>query len=826
MKQVLLVDGHSLIYRSFFAFIRRPLRNALGMNTSAVFGFANTLRKLLRDLKPGYCAVVYDAPGKTFRHEKFKEYKIQRPPAPDEMVEQIPVIKEMVTAWGLASFEVAGVEADDVLGTLAQRFAKQSFEVTVATSDKDMLQLIGDSITVYDPWKGKRYRPRDVLEKLGVDPKQVPDYLALAGDSVDNVPGVPGIGPKRACEILKRHGSLATALKKEKCLRGHESVAKLSRELTEIDTSVEIDAVPEGLRIRECDRKRLGRVFEVMGFETLLRELGPEAPEPVTVVEFKGDFRLETAGKFAFCYRPGAGLWFSHDGKQTVFIPEKDRVHIKQLLEEPKLVKVGYNIKQQVKLLHQAGLKLKPPVFDVSVGAWLVDTSRRRYQLEDLMVQVLGRPVRAAGPDGEPAQVLQLFQALEPQVAAMDLEPVADELEMPLVFVLAEMEELGIKVDIDYLANLEQELARELGNIRQKIWQLAGVEFNIGSPKQLGNVLFERLKLPKGRRTKTGFSTNSAVLTELVSLHPVVQEVLHYRELTKLCNTYIRPLLESANERTHRIHAEFNQTGTSTGRLSSSNPNLQNIPVRTELGRKIRNAFVAEQGKVLISADYSQIELRVLAHVTGDDELKQAFFRGEDVHAQTAAAILGLKPEDITPEHRRMAKVVNYGLIYGMSDFGLSSRMGISLEEARSFLKGYMGRFAGVAEWRERIVRQAQENGFVRTIAGRMRPLPGIISHNHNIAEAAKRAALNSPIQGSAADIIKRAMLNLAESFHERGINGGMVVQVHDELVSEVDSKQVEEAHDIIKEEMEGAWKLAVPLVVDIGMGHSWAEAH
>ncbi len=826
MKQLLLIDGHSLIFRSFFAFIRRPLRNSEGMNTSAVFGFANTLRKMLRELEPEYCAVVYDAPGKTFRHEKFKEYKIQRPPAPDELLEQIPVIKEMVEAWGLAGFEVQGVEADDVLGTLAQRFARQEFEVTVATSDKDMLQLVGDSISVYDPWKEKRYRPDDVREKLGVRPEQVSDYLALAGDSVDNVPGVPGIGPKRAREILRRHVSLATALKKEKKLREHEATARLSRELVEIDTNVDIDAEPKDLQVRKRDRSGLRRVFEKMEFGAFLKELGPVEPQSVSVIEFKEDLELESAGRLAFSFQRGVGFWFTNDGKQTVFIPEKDRVHIKRLLEQPNRLKVGCDIKQQVKLLRQAGFELRPPVFDVSVGAWLVDPNRRRYGLEDLAIRVLGRPVRAAGAEAQPVQVLEISGALEPELAARGLEQVAEEREMPLGFVLAEMEELGIKVDVARLKELERELGQKLDKTKQKIWRLAGSEFNIGSPKQLGEILFEQLKLPKGKRTKTGYSTGSAVLGELVRHHPVAQEVLHFRELTKLCNTYIGPLLKCAHAKTHRVHAEFNQTATGTGRLSSSNPNLQSIPIRTELGRKIRACFVAEKGKVLISADYSQIELRVLAHVSGDGELKKAFFRGDDVHTQTAVAIFGLKPEAVTPEHRRMAKVVNYGLIYGMGDFGLSWRMGIPLEQARSFLDEYMGHFAGVAKWREKTVQQVKEQGFVRTIAGRVRPLPGITSRNRGVVEAAKRAGLNAPIQGSAADIIKRAMLNLADRFREKKVRGGMAVQVHDELVFEVDAKQAQQMQAIIRTEMEGAWKLDVPLVVDIGTGRNWGEAH
>ncbi len=821
-----MIDGHSLIFRSFFAFVHNPLRNAKGVNTSAVFGFANTLRRLLEDLKPGYCAVVFDAPGKTFRHEKFEGYKMQRPSAPDELVEQIPVVRKMVKAWGIADFEVPGVEADDVLGTLALRFAGLGFEVTLATSDKDLLQLVSDSVSVYDPWKRKRYGSEDVREKYGVGPELLADFLALTGDSADNIPGVPGIGPKRALHILENCGSLDDAIAKDKRLSGHEQAARLSRELVELDTAVDVDAESVDLAVGDADAEALREIFLEVGAASLLADLDPLPQDSVEVTEFNPDIDFATTPSAGFCFVPGRGLWFTVDGERVAFVAEAARDNIKRIVEDPGLLKVGLNVKQQVKSLRRSGFELRAPVFDVGVGAWLVDPNRRRYRLEDLTVQLLGRVFQTTGPEGEPGQAFRLFKVLEPQLPAMGLERVAEELEMPLPFVLAAMEERGVKVDVEFLGSFEQELAGDRGRVEQEIWRLAGVEFNVGSPKQLGEVLFGQLGLPKGKKTKTGYSTSSAVLESLIPMHPMVKEVLRYRELAKLSNTYVKPLMKSADSEGHRVHADFNQTGTATGRLSSSNPNLQSIPIRTELGRRMRNGIVADEGMVLISADYSQIELRVLAHVSGDEKLRRAFAQDEDVHVQTAATIFDLEIQDVSSTQRRLAKVVNYGIIYGMGDFGLASRMGIPLERARSFLDEYLRHFSGVAEWRERTMRQAEADGFVRTIAGRMRPVPEIASRNRNVADAARRAALNAPIQGSAADIVKKAMLRLDERFRAESIAGGMLAQIHDELLCEVNAGQAEAATEVIRDEMENAWQLDVPLKVDVGVGSNWGEAH
>ena len=824
MKRLLLIDGHSVIYRSFFAFIRNPLRNTKGFNTSAVYGFVQTLKKLFKDLKPDYCAVVYDAPGRTFRDEKFSEYKMQRPPAPEELPPQMPIVKELVRAWGIASFEVRGVEADDVLATLTRRFEGPELSVTIATSDKDLLQLVRGGVTVYDPWKEKRFGPEDVMEKLGVSPELVPDLLALSGDDIDNIPGVPGVGSKRAREILARWGSFEAALAQDERVREHAALARLSRELAEVRADVEVPAELESLKLGTPDAAALQAIFTEMEFRGLAAEVAPAVEVRMERYDRLELGSLKKTGRFGLCLESGQGLWVSTGSGVVALVKEPGPQ--KALLSDPGLLKAGFDMKEQVKAVHQFGLDMAGPFFDVGVAAWLSDPNCRTFTPEAVTLQVLGSRVPQLSNEARAVHALTLFGVLEPQLLAMGLGRVTNELEMPLVPVLAAMEERGIKVDLAGLSRLEGQLTQNLKAIERHVYQLAGHEFNIGSPKQLGAVLFEELKLARGKRTKTGYSTGVEVLNELAPKNEVVREVLRYRELTKLCNTYLEPLRLAAREKTHRVHATFNQTGTATGRLSSSDPNLQNIPIRTELGKRIRSAFVAEPGNVLVSADYSQIEMRVLAHLSGDEELAEAFRRGEDIHTRTAAAILRRDIVEVKPEDRRLAKVVNYGLVYGMGDYGLSSRADIPIEQARAFLEEYMARFRGVARWRDETIEQARQSGYVRTISGRIRPTPGIADPNRAVAEATKRYAINAPVQGSAADIIKSAMLRLEERMSERGFGTGMILQVHDELVFEVPEAKLEEARELIRTEMENAWSLAVPLVVEIGAGRSWGEAH
>ncbi len=834
MKRLVIIDGHSVVYRSFFAFIRNPLRNSRGENTSAAFGFASTFRKVMAELKPDLCAVVFDAPGKTFREERFAEYKAQRPKAPEELTAALPVVKAMVRAWGVKVFEVPGVEADDVIGTMVRFGQEQGLEVIVVSSDKDVLQLVGERVLVYDPWRERFYDANGVKEKLGVEPEKVPDFIALAGDAVDNVPGVPGIGPKRAQEILLKYGSLKAALQSDGRLQGNRELVEMCRELALIRTDAPVVVEIEDLKPGTPDRTKLMELYRNLEFHSLLRELAGEKQAGAVV---SGDLEvldissglkdeLLKSKVLGFAYEQGrAGFLALKDGR-VVRLPVSEPGVIAEVLLSSGLKLVGWEMKETVKRLGWDGLKTDCALFDVGVGAWLVDPNRKRFEIEDVTAQVLDE-ARTAGSAPERAGLaLRVYQSLLPMLQATGLVVVAEELEMPLIPVLARMESRGVKVDVGFLSQLEAELRQERTQVQERIYQFAGVVFNIGSPRQLADVLFVRLGLPRGRRTKTGYSTSSDVLSELVDSHPIVAEVLRYRELDKLINTYLAPLKDIADKKSQRIYTRFNQTGTSTGRLSSSEPNLQNLPVRGELGRKVRQAIVADEGMVLISADYSQIELRILAHFTDDEGLIAMFKEEKDVHAATAAAILNIPLLAVKEEHRRLAKMVNYGLIYGMGDWGLSSRMDIPVEEARAFMDEYYRRFPGVARWREKATEEAKKNGFVRTIAGRIRPVPGIASSNRQVADVALRAALNAPMQGSAADIMKMAMIRVDEQLARRGFQGGIVLQIHDELLLEVEEKRADEAKEIVRTEMENAWRLKVPLVVEIGVGKNWDKAH
>ncbi|MEO0071090.1 MAG: DNA polymerase I, partial [candidate division WOR-3 bacterium] len=683
-------------------------------------------------------------------------------------------------------------------------------------------------VVVYDPYKEKQYEAKDVKERLGVMPEEVPDFLALAGDATDNIPGVPGIGPKRALEIIVKYGTLDEALKRDDRLKGFAAEARLSRQLAEINTDAKVGVEIKSLLPREPDRKKLMEIYRQMEFYSLLRELQTtevKRQDAVTVREVLDSAELAKLSQApcGFSFEPGKGFWISADGKEAVLVSLLKKEEIKPYLEQSLMV--GFDVKGELLNLHRQGLDLIKRVFDVGVGAWLLDPNRKRYLPEDVISQVLGDEVEVSGYPQRAVWAWRVYKTLLPEIQARGLFKVATELEMPLIFVLARMEERGVKIDPVFFKSLAEELTIEQEKVKKRIYELAGVEFNIGSPRQLSTVLFERLKLSPGKRTKTGYSTGQNVLEDLRGSHPIIDEVLRYRELGKLLSTYLQPLCELVSPETGRVHTKFNQCGTATGRLSSSEPNLQNIPIRGELGKKVRQGFVADEGMMLISADYSQIELRVLAHLAGDERLIAAFTRGEDIHQTTAAEILGIPFDEVSPEQRRIAKMVNYGLIYGMGDYGLSSRTQIPIEQARAFMEEYFHKFPGVARWRERTMEEAKRDGLVKTISGRIRPVPGVFSENRQVVEASLRAALNAPVQGSAADIIKRAMIRLDENLQERRLGGGIILQIHDELLIEVEQSRVEEAKEIVKREMENAWHLQVPLVVEIGVGKNWGEA-
>lgn len=829
-KKVILIDGHSLTYRSYFAFIRSPLRNSKGQNTSAVFGFINSLKKLFAKFSPQYMAVIFDSGRETFRNKLYQEYKSERPETPGDLVSQLPLIKEVISAYGLKILAKQGFEADDILATIALRSVKQGMQVYIVTSDKDLFQLVNDNVFVYDVYKDIIYDREKTKEKFGIkDPALIRDILALAGDPIDNIPGVPGIGIKRAIDIMHKYDSFEKALAQDERLKEHQEIARVSRLLATVKTDVKVRASAKQLQIKKKDIPKLIKLFKELEFGSLLREYAGEVKTGVYQAPlFQENKETDTQKKqdaitdwFGFSYSSEG--FFICEEKDGVKISNKNE--IKKWLSSDKL-KIGYDIKAQMRELDKAGFVIKPPYFDTKIASWLLDSSRKRYEINDLILQHF-QIIPTAITEPEKAHFyLILYQKLESEILTHGLNKVLSEIEMPLVRVLFEMEKRGVKIDDNLFGQMLVEIEKEQKSLKETICQKAGVDFNINSPQQLSKVLFEKLDLPKPKRTKTGYSTDAAVLSELALKYPIVQDVLRNREITKLQTTYLRPMCELIKHKTGRVHCQFNQTGTSTGRLSSSEPNLQNIPIKGDLGKKIRQGFIAEKDCLLISADYSQIELRILAYISKDERLKDAFLKGEDIHKRTAAVVFNKREDQITENERRTAKMVNYGLIYGLSDYGLAASLGIDQFEARRIIDDFLSIHYQVAEWREKTVQDTKETGYAKTIFGRIRPFPGIFAQNRIIYESSVRAAINHPIQGSAADIIKIAMIKIDEELNKQGFAGGLIIQIHDELLLEIEQTKIKKAQAIVREIMSEKLLGEIPLEINIGIGKNWAIAH
>jgi DNA polymerase-1 len=830
-KAVLLIDGHSIAYRSYFAFIRNPLRNSKGQNTSAVFGFVNSLKRLFSSFSPKYMAVVFDSGKETFRHKLYEEYKSDRPETPSDLVYQLPLIKEVISAYGLKTLAKEGFEADDILATIAKRLSAKGIKVYIVTSDKDLFQLVNDNIFIYDVYKEITYDREKTKEKYGInEPQMIRDVLALAGDSIDNIPGVPGIGMKRAIDIIHKYASFDEALEKDERLKEHKKIAEISRVLATVKTDVKIRAGLAELRVKTKDIPKLIRIFKELEFGSLLREISGSIPKAVfqqplfaeTKSSEKKKIKSDSISK-QFGFHFVDNVLFIFDGKTDIKITDKNK--IKTWLASPEL-KIGFDIKVQMHKLHELGIEIAESYFDTKIAAYLLDSSRKRYEIEDLILQHFQVIPNQVSEQEKAHFNYNLFVKLESEILTHGLNAVFSEIEMPLVQILFEMENRGVKIDTKLFRRMSEKIEKEQKQLKKGIFSKAGIDFNINSPQQLSKVLFEKLDLRKTKRTKTGYSTDSSVLSELAPSSPIVQDVLRYREITKLQTTYLEPMRELITHETGRIHCQFNQTGTSTGRLSSSNPNLQNIPIKGELGKQIRDGFIAESGNLLISADYSQIELRILAYISGDERLKDAFLKGEDIHARTAAAVFNKQEDKVTEDERRVAKMVNYGLIYGLSDFGLAAGLGINQDEARRIIDDFLGIYFQVAEWREKVIEQTKETGYAKTIFGRIRPFPGIFAQNRIIYESAVRAAINHPIQGSAADIIKKAMIDISKQLKQDKFNGGMIIQIHDELLLEIEEKRIKEAKEMVKSIMSQNYLKDVPLEVNIGIGENWAVAH
>jgi DNA polymerase-1 len=907
-----LVDGSSYVYRAFHAI---PfLSTSRGVPTNAVFGFTTMLLKLLREERPTYLAIVFDAPGPTFRDTLFPDYKANRAAMPDEMAPQLPIIRRLVAALSVPVLEEPGVEADDVIGTLAVRAAAAGTEVVIVTGDKDFQQLVGPHTTLLDTMRDRRTGIEDVRQRYGVEPARWTDVVGLMGDAIDNIPGIRGVGEKTAVALIRHAGTLEALLERPECIetsgiRGARSLAtrvrvqaeqaRLSKVLATIRCDLPLAHALEELRCGVPVRAQLEELFRECEFHSLLRELGPAAPAapaaaPVAVRT--GAEVLDEAARARACAvmlssSPGPAMRATllgvvvapaADASATVGYPWPAQVA--GMLANPACEKVGEDLKRASIVFARHAVPFAGPLFDTAIASYVLDPSRSSHGIDELARHFLGKappaavaePLRGERAPGEepllentaPAEAAEPQESLfaktvaapaaEPSLAkteavaaaaraewtartALELRLVLEralvehdalvlfrEVEMPLTLVLAAMERRGVKVDRAALAALATEFRAALAGLEREIHELAGTEFNINSPPQLRDILFERLKIStRGiRKGKTGFSTDIDVLSRLARVHPLPERILRYRAIAKLLSTYVEPLPALIHPETGRIHTSFNQTVTATGRLSSTDPNLQNIPIRSDEGRRIRAAFVPEEGKRLIAADYSQIELRILAHLSGDPTLVAAFTGGEDVHTRTAAEVFDVAPTLVTSEMRRRAKVINFGIIYGMGPQRLARELEIPLADAQRYIESYFARYAGVARFIEETLAEARRQGFVATLLKRRRYLPELASREEGVRQFAERTAINTPVQGSAADLIKLAMVRLEDRLAREGIPAMMILQVHDELLFEADAAAAETAMAVVREEMESVMELSVPLRVDIRAGLSWAEVH
>lgn len=889
-KTVYLVDGTAYIHRAYHAV--RNLSNSHGFPTNAILGFSRMLLKLLADREPTYLAIAFDSKGPTFRHKIYSDYKANRPPMPDDMAQQLPRIREIVSNLDLKIFEMPGYEADDIIGTIARIAEEQGFTVVMVTGDKDFRQLITPRTSMWDTMKNKVTDYAVFKKSYGIEPVQMIDVMGLSGDTSDNIPGIPGVGEKTALKLVKEYGSLETVMEHVDDIRGQKlrenlkrfsEMAFLSRDLVTIERFAPVD-VPdmEHLRAGSPRHEALANIFHELEFRGLWDQFSSRVEENtayelcftreeveslVDKIRKAGVVSLDTETTSKNPMEAGlVGLSFSMEEKKAFYIPVGHRCPgaekqmdiqqclgiLRDVLQDDGIRKVGQNIKYDAEVLKLHGVDLKGIYFDTMIASYVINPGLRQHNLDYLAQHYLNHKMIAysdvvgKGKDARNFSEVHLEQArdyscedaditlrlkhrLEEQLRKDKNEDLFYDLEMKLVPVLMEMELAGIKIDRVFFETMSAAFEDQLKKIEKEIYNEAGMEFNIHSPKQLGYVLFEKLRLPaQGKTTKTrSFSTNVKVLKKLAALpQKTPRLVLRYRTLSKLKSTYLDALVRMVNPRTGRIHTSFNQTVAATGRLSSSDPNLQNIPVRGVEGREIRKGFIAEKGCVLLSADYSQVELRILAHYSRDKAFTEAFERGDDVHALTAADILGVERGLVTADMRRIAKAINFGIIYGMGAQKLSGEAGIPPREAKAYIEAYYEKFHGVARFKEEMIRMAREQGYVTTLLNRRRYLPDILHRNRVIRSESERMAVNTPIQGTAADLIKLAMIRIADRLRANGFRSRMLLQVHDELVFEVPENEIEALIPVVREEMEGVYPLRVPLKVDMGYGRSWGEAH
>jgi len=839
-KNLFLIDATAFCYRAFYAL--SGLSTISGQPTNAVYGFLNILNKILKEHKPDYLACCFDISRDTFRLQKFAQYKMQRPAMPDGLSSQIPIIKEIIAAYGISIFEKKGFEADDIIAELARKGAARKMRVTIVSSDKDILQLVSSRISVFNPYKdnGVLYDEKKVKDAFGVNPKMTADIIALMGDDADNIPGVPGVGEKTAERLISEFGSLEKLLKNiskvnpdkiKDSVAGNIERIKLNKELITLNEKVGIELDLKKVKFGAPDYKQLSAIFKRLEFKSLLKELPDmqeEAPAEVKLHDSNPEelkVLLKHAGEIALYGDKADDLFFAIDGK--IFGAKQCEKELATAISNSRIKKSGYDLKKLKVSLFRQGQILNGLDFDVMIAAYLLNPSRSSYALADLALENLGEFLRDDKLEAKKSLslVLELIPVLKKALREKGLLELFCDLEMPLVSVLAEMEQAGIKLDLKLLKELSHDLEKRLIKLIADIYESSGTQFNINSPKQLGQVLFEKLHLPVIKKTKTGPSTDEEVLRRLSQEHTLPALLLEYRQLTKLKNTYVDALPKLVNPGTGKVHTSFNQTGTETGRLSSSNPNLQNIPIKTDIGAKIRQAIIASgKDHCLLSCDYSQIELRVLAHLCGDKTLVEAFHNNQDIHRLTASLIYNISESEVVDNMREVAKRVNFGIVYGQSAYGLSKDLGIPVMQAQDFIDAYFLRYPKVREFIDSQINKARNEGFVTTLMGRRRYIPEINSKNMGIRQFAERQAVNTPIQGTASDLIKLAMVKISEQLKIGGLKSEMILQIHDELVFDLPVCELDVLTRLVKEKMEQVRKLDVPIKIDMKKGKNWLD--
>ncbi len=871
MKKLLIVDGNSILNRAYYGI--RPLTAPDGTPTNAVYGFLNILFKYMEEEKPDYLCIAFDVKAKTFRHKMYEQYKAQRKPAPEDFIVQIPVMKDVLGAMNCACIEKEGYEADDLIGTVSLLCEKEGIECRILTGDKDDLQLASKNtiiklvITKMGSTTTTDYSDSEVVEKYGVSPVEFIDVKGLMGDTSDNIPGVKGIGEKTALDLIQRYKSIEKIYDGIDGIEVTESVRKklladkdnafLSKTLATIDREVPVDINFEDLRVKDVDNEKTAEIFTRLNFKSFMQKLNlspvstkknlePIKGEVEDITDVKGV--IEQDGKIDYILDDG-NFYFSVGDEKVYCVKNISNDLLKTIFENEKISKCGYDVKADILKLNSMGISYCEVGFDVMLAAYLAEPTRSGYDIDTLCITYLGRELELSETHTEKdGQISMNFddmtddnshKSIANKVVALKLlreyfeKKLKDdgqselyyEIELPLTEVLADMQIAGVFVDKQALKEFGNMLAKRISALQDEIYSQADGEFNINSPKQLGEVLFERLGLPGGKKNKTGYSTNVDVLNKLIDVHPIVGNVLEFRKLSKLQSTYVEGLLPTIDKADGRIHSSFNQTVTATGRISSTEPNLQNIPVRTELGREIRRMFIAEgDDACLVDADYSQIELRVLAHISDDETMKTAFIEDIDIHTQTASQVFGVPIDEVTSSMRSSAKAVNFGIVYGIGAFSLAQDLKISVKEADAYIKGYLSHYPKVDEYMKTTVSDAKEKGYVSTLLGRRRNMPELKASNRITQAFGERVAMNAPIQGTAADIIKMAMVRVYKRLKSENLKARLILQVHDELIVEAPLNEKEQVKMLLKEEMENACKLNVPLVVDMNTGKSWYD--